>query len=108
MTGVLLSYLLPEASIVLFDSNGGMDMAHVAARPNVRFRQLDVFAADALAIISEAAAGGSDAAAAAEAGGVPAAGGGEQPCAEPRAEEAKEERATRLAGDEFRYSSNPG
>ena len=57
MTGVLLSYLLPEATIVLFDSNGGMDLRHVAARPNVRFRQLDIFAAEALQLMEEAAAG---------------------------------------------------
>lgn len=58
LTGLLLSYLLPEARIVLFDSNGAMDLRHVAARPNVSFVQIDLFSAEAEGALSRAAAGG--------------------------------------------------
>ena len=45
---VLLSFLLPNATIGLFDANGAMDLRHVAERPQLRFRQIDLFAAEAL------------------------------------------------------------
>jgi hypothetical protein len=56
LTAVLLSFLLPEATILLFDSNGAMDLAHVAARPRMRFSQLDLFAADAIEQVGAACA----------------------------------------------------
>ena len=59
LTAVLLSFLLPEASIILFDSNPDMDLAHVAVRPNLRFEPLDLFAVGALRTVDAAAATGS-------------------------------------------------
>ena len=56
LTGVVLSYLLPAARIHLFDANGAMDLAHVAARPNMCFTQLDLFSAAALRQLADAAA----------------------------------------------------
>ena len=56
LAGVLLSYLYPHAAIRLFDSNGAMDLAHVAVRPNVSFTQLDLFAAPAVDQLHAAAA----------------------------------------------------
>ncbi len=56
LTSVLLSYLLPEARLLLLDSNGAMEMAHVARRPTMSFVQLDLFAADALGKIEAAVA----------------------------------------------------
>lgn len=55
LTAVLLSFLLPAARVVLFDSNGAMDLAHVAARRTLAFRQLDLFAADACNALRDAA-----------------------------------------------------
>ena len=54
LTGVLLSFLLPQARILLFDSNGAMDLSHLTARANVTFQQLDIFAAGAMAEIRTA------------------------------------------------------
>ena len=53
LTGLLLSCMLPRAQILLFDANGDMELGHVASRPTMRFTQLDLFAADAIEIISE-------------------------------------------------------
>lgn len=56
LTSVLLSFLLPASTIILYDSNGAMDLAHIAVRPNLRFVHLDLFAASALHVLSEGAA----------------------------------------------------
>lgn len=58
LTAVLLSFLLPEAQCVLLDSNGAMDLGHVARRPNLRFEQLDLFGSAARAALDAAAQGG--------------------------------------------------
>lgn len=47
ITSVILSQLLPEASVVMFDSNSAMDLSHVAALHNVRFVELDIFSREA-------------------------------------------------------------
>ena len=56
LTALLLSYLLPSATLLLFDANGAMDLAHVAARPQMSFAQLDLFSAEALGVLDAAAA----------------------------------------------------
>ena len=42
-TATLLSMMMPDATVVMLDANGGMGLAHVAARPNLSFVQLDLF-----------------------------------------------------------------
>ena len=71
LTSVVLSYLLPKARITLFDANPDMGLAHVAARPQLRFVECDLFARHARAQLEEAAlaAGG-------EGGGEGGGGGG--------------------------------
>ena len=57
LTAVLLSFILPGARVVLFDANGAMDLAHVAARPQLRFCHLDLFGASASGVLRQAAEG---------------------------------------------------
>ena len=47
LAAVLVSFLLPRARVVMLDANGGMDLSHVAARPNLAFEPLDLFSGDA-------------------------------------------------------------
>lgn len=44
---VLVSFLLPRARVVMLDADGGMDLSHVASRPNLQFEAFDLFSADA-------------------------------------------------------------
>mmetsp|Transcript_10353 Transcript_10353/g.30894 ORF Transcript_10353/g.30894 Transcript_10353/m.30894 type:complete len:156 (+) Transcript_10353:238-705(+) len=55
----LLSFLLPRGRVVMLDSNGGMDLSHLRARPNLSFRHVDLFSADTPAVLREEAAGAS-------------------------------------------------
>jgi len=50
---LLLSRLMPGARVVMIDANPDMHLAHVARRPNLEFRQLDLFSADAVATLAE-------------------------------------------------------
>lgn len=53
----LLSYMLPKGRVVMLDANGEMELAHVAARPNLSFRHADIFSAQLPAVVREEAAG---------------------------------------------------
>lgn len=53
---MLLSYLMPDAAVILLDANGAMEMGHVARRAALRFVQLDLHAADAVGAITDAVA----------------------------------------------------
>lgn len=55
----LLSFLLPRGRVVMLDSNGGMDLSHLRARPNLSFRHVDLFSADTPAVLREEASGAS-------------------------------------------------
>ena len=51
----LLSFLLPRgARVLMADANGDMELSHVAARPNVSFAHVDVFAPSCLTAIRAA------------------------------------------------------
>jgi hypothetical protein len=43
LQAVLLSFMLPLARVVMLDADGGMDLSHVAARPNLTFVPIDLF-----------------------------------------------------------------
>jgi hypothetical protein len=55
---VLMSLLVPEASVVMLDADGGMDLSHVAARPNLTFEPLDLFSDDAPFVVERLARAG--------------------------------------------------
>jgi hypothetical protein len=57
LTAVLLSLLYPRARVVMLDADGGMQLAHVAARPNLTFQQLDIFSPATAAVLGAIAAG---------------------------------------------------
>ena len=64
LTATLLSFLLPRARVVMLDSNSAMQLAHVAARPNLAFEEFDLFATtagDTLARLARGGGGGEDA-----------------------------------------------
>ena len=54
---VLVSLLQPLAQVVMLDVDGGMDLSHVAARPNLAFQPLDLFSGDAPAVLAGLASG---------------------------------------------------
>jgi len=54
---IVLSFMFPQAKIVMIDSNGDMELDHVSARPNIEFVALDIFAPQATAVVNSAAAG---------------------------------------------------
>jgi hypothetical protein len=51
LAATLLSFLLPDAAVVMLDSNGAMELTHVTARPNLTFIQFDLFSRDAEATL---------------------------------------------------------
>ena len=53
----VLSRVWPEARIVMLDSNREMDLTHVSERSNLDFIELDLFAKNAAAVLSDASAG---------------------------------------------------
>ena len=53
----VLSRVWPEARVVMLDSNREMDLAHVSERANLDFIELDLFAKNAAAVLSDASAG---------------------------------------------------
>ncbi|KAL3918391.1 MAG: hypothetical protein SGPRY_006039 [Prymnesium sp.] len=53
----LLSFLLPNARIIMLDANGQMELAHVKSRPNLSFHHVDIFREETVAIIKEEANG---------------------------------------------------
>lgn len=59
LCAALLSCMLPEARVAMFDANGDMDLAHVAALPRLTFCQLDIFSPDAAQTLEASAAGAS-------------------------------------------------
>ena len=56
VVGHLLSRLLPEASVVMLDACTTLDLTHVAARPNLRFVELDLFSRECGGVLHELAA----------------------------------------------------
>jgi hypothetical protein len=52
VSAVLMSFLLPDARIVMLDADGGMDLSHVSARPNLSFVPFDLFSGDAPSTIT--------------------------------------------------------
>ena len=60
VVGHLLSRLLPEARVVMFDACRDLDLRHVVGRPNLGFVELDLFSAEAAPTLHEAALGGGE------------------------------------------------
>ena len=59
VTAALLSFWFPDATIVMMDSNGAMDLSHVRALPNrnVVFRHVDLYGASVVEVIRKETAG---------------------------------------------------
>jgi hypothetical protein len=52
VSAVLMSFFLPDARIIMLDADGGMDLSHVSARPNLSFVPFDLFSGDAPSTIT--------------------------------------------------------
>jgi hypothetical protein len=57
LAATLLSFLLPDAAVVMLDANGAMNLSHVRARSNLSFVQFDLFSRDAEAVLAQLGSG---------------------------------------------------
>ncbi|GMH55944.1 hypothetical protein TrRE_jg3540 [Triparma retinervis] len=49
----LLSFILPSCNIVMLDADGAMKVPHVDSRPNLSFRQIDIFSTECARLVQK-------------------------------------------------------